>query len=77
MSKCRNFRGELVDAPCDLPTIVASYGGSVIVWSRMHKTHQVRYGLQVHHFNDSIDAAQDFGCCVHHYAECYGLLDCG
>jgi hypothetical protein len=41
-------------------------------------SHHVRYGKQHKKFigpNRDIDAAQEFGLCVRHAAECEGLLD--
>lgn len=37
--------------------------------------HIVQYGAEVRCTNDSIDAAKEFGYCLHHAAECAGLLD--
>lgn len=75
-----NAAGEMVEAPADLPIIVADYADGYIVWSRKGKVHQVRYGLQVHTYGlldrQRVEmAADDFGQCVRHYAECEGLLD--
>ena len=75
----RNYAGQLTEAPVDFPTIVAQAGD--VIWSkapknqRRNKRHQVRYGLQKRQFRNSADAAEEFGFCVHHQAECSGLLD--
>ena len=72
--KCRNYKGEMIEAPADLYQHVATHADNHIVWSRRGRLHQVRYGLQVSQFHDSFMAAREFGHCVHHYAECEGLL---
>jgi hypothetical protein len=71
---CRNWQGDLVESAPDLTTTVATYADRYLVWSRHHALHQIRYGLQVKQFYDSIKAATEFGMCVRHYAECEGRL---
>ena len=73
----RNYKGELVNAPADKPVVLASQGGSMVVWSRDGPTgrHMVRYGLQAKFYTDDLLAAHEFGECVRHYLECQGLLD--
>ena len=73
--RVRDYKGKLVDAPADLYQHVAVYADGFIVWSRRGKLHQVRYGLQVNQYNNSMAAAKCFGFSVRHYAESDGLLD--
>jgi hypothetical protein len=72
--KCPNYAGEMIEAPTDLYQHVATYADHYIVWSRRGNLHQVRYGLETKQFQDSIEAATEFGYCIHHYAECEGLI---
>lgn len=63
--------------PPDKHIVVASLDDGRIVWSRDETIHQVRYGLQVTEFDISQDlrAAEEFGYCTRHHAECEGRLD--
>ena len=72
-----DWKGRSKPSPKDLGQTIASYDDRLIVWSRSRNTHQVRYGLQVKQVaaSDSIDAAQEFGRCVHHLEQCNGKLD--
>ncbi len=72
-----NYKGQMTDAPEDLPNEVFSYDNGLIVWSRNKKKHQVRYGLQVKMFTDDLDAAEEVGRCLRHAVECEGKLDIG
>lgn len=70
-----NYKHELVDAPKELAIEIANHADGLVVWSRGgKKNHQVRYALQVKTFTDSMEAAQEFGECVHHAAECVGIV---
>jgi hypothetical protein len=69
----RNWKGELTDAPKDLGIIIFRSEDASIVWSRSGRKHRVRYCLQVNEFTDSIEAAKQVGCCIHHQAECRGI----
>lgn len=70
----QNYKGEMVNAPKDLKNIIAKYDGDTIVWSESGGKHRVRYALQVDDFSDSIEAAKEFGCCVHHLEACNGKI---
>jgi hypothetical protein len=60
--------------PEDLYQHVARYAAIPLVWSRRGNLHQVRYGLQTQQFQDSLEAAEEFGRCVHYHAEGEGLI---
>ena len=63
---------------CDQRVTLVTLYNAAIVWSRDDGRHMIRYGLQTEFFvgpNASLDAAREFGECVHHYLECCGLLD--
>lgn len=75
--KCRDYSGKLVEAPKDLPNVVASMLGGYLVWSHDGKRrYQVRYGLQVRKFaiDEDVKAGMEFGKCLCHSAACEGLL---
>ena len=61
--------------------VIARYqtdGAFPVQWSVDGRgRHAVRYGEQVHTFkkSDDVKAAEEFGLCVRHAAECAGLLD--
>jgi hypothetical protein len=74
-NKCRNHKGELVDAPADLYQIVATYAECLIVWSRRGRLHRVRYGMQVNETHSARQASEWFGSNVAHFATCEGKLD--
>ena len=50
----RDWKGEMIDSPADLDTVVAALDDSSIVWSKgrvnRRKVHQVRYCHQVKQF---------------------------
>jgi len=46
-----------------------------IEWSVENGLHTVKYHLEVRTFTDDMQAAEAFGYCVRHAAECKGLLD--
>jgi len=73
--QCMNYKYELVEAPPDLPTIVAQSPDQMVVLSRRKRTYQVRYGLQVTKFRTAAEAAIDFASCLVHSEECRGLQE--
>lgn len=72
--KFRDYRGNLVEAPKDLPQTITNLYDGLIVWSRDKEKHQIRYGLQIKTFPGPIMAAEFLGHCVMHNASCDGLL---
>lgn len=71
---CRDYRGQLVKAPADLPTVIVSVNDRRIVWSRNSVRHQVRYGLEVKQFKSAHAAADDLSDAIRHHAECEGAF---
>jgi hypothetical protein len=72
-----NYKGVMCEAPRDLSVKLFIYGDRLIVWSYcpLNEIHQVRYGLQVKEFTESIAASVELGTCIHHAIECEGWLD--
>jgi hypothetical protein len=75
-----NYKGDMVDAPKDLETVVAALDDQSIVWSFEVRDgiglHQVRYCLEVKHFSNYELAADCFKDAMIHRATCEGHLDC-
>lgn len=46
-----------------------------VLWYREGTVHYVTYGASCERYTDSIEAARDFGCAVHHQAECDERID--
>lgn len=54
-----DYNGKMCNAPRDLSVKLFIHEDGLIVWSYcpLHRIHQVRYGLQVREFTDSMAAA--------------------
>lgn len=74
-----DYTGKLVDAPSDLPSIVANIADGLIVWSAEfdgdEHAYRVRYGLQANDYSCRKAAADDFMNCLLHATECSGKFD--
>lgn len=55
--------------PWQLVAIVGS-----VIWLRNRKSHRVAYGADIKDFEDSFEASQCFGACVHHELTCEGVI---
>ena len=68
----RRYDGEMVQT--NVRGILVASHHDVVFWTICHRKHVVRYGLQVKTFLGSVEAAEEFGSCVRHAAECDGLF---